>query len=71
MPLFYFHIVAARATFLDEDGLRLADSAAARAHARDLKMELVHSLQTHDGTIIVECDDNGELFEVPLSGASG
>lgn len=70
VPLFYFHFIAARGTFLDEDGLRLANNAAARAHARDLQLELVQSLQTQDGTIVVECEDNGELFEVPLSGTS-
>jgi hypothetical protein len=71
VPLFYFHIVAAEATFLDEDGIRFADSAAALAHARDLMTELARSLPTQDGTIVVENDDDGELFEVPLSGRSG
>ena len=67
MPLFYFHIVAADATFLDEDGARFANSEAALAHARDLMAELARSLRTLDGAIVVENDDDGELFEVPLS----
>ena len=67
MPLYYFHIVAEQATFLDEDGIRFSDSGAALAHARDLVAELVRSLQTHDGSIVVENDDDGELFELPLS----
>ncbi|MDB5655310.1 MAG: hypothetical protein JWQ94_2923 [Tardiphaga sp.] len=67
VPLFYFHIVAADATFLDEDGVRFADREAALAHARNLMTELARSLQTRDGTIVVENDDDGELFEVPLS----
>ena len=69
VPLFFFHIVTARATLVDDDGMRLANSAAARAHAQDLTAELARSLQPLSGTMIVECDDNGELFEVPLSGA--
>ena len=68
VPLYYFHLVADKTTFLDEDGIRLPDRSEAMAHARDLMIELVRSLQTNDGTIIVENDDDGELFEVPLSG---
>ena len=69
MPLFYFHIVAAEITLLDEDGVRFASRAAALTHARDLMSELARSLQRPNGAIIVENDDDGELFEVPLSGA--
>lgn len=67
VPLFYFHLVAAQATFLDEDGIQLADREQAMAHARDLMTELAQSLPTSDGIIIVENDDDGELFEMPLS----
>jgi hypothetical protein len=70
VPLFYFHLVAHQATFLDEDGIRLADREQAMAHARDLITELAESLPTNDGIIVVENDDDGELFEVPLSGLS-
>ena len=70
MPLFYFHIVAVDATFLDEDGISFADSKAALLHANDLMTELARSLPTQDGTIVVENDDDGELFEVPLSSRS-
>ncbi|WP_299802923.1 hypothetical protein [Tardiphaga sp.] len=59
--------MAADATLLDEDGIRFADSNAAMAHARDLMTELVRSPQTQDGAIVVENEDDGELFEVPRS----
>lgn len=68
MPLFYFHLVATRATLLDEDGMRLADREQALAYARVLMSELAQ--QTQDGIIVVENDDDGELFEVAPSGPS-
>lgn len=67
MPLFYFHLVAARATVLDEDGIRLADREQALAHARDLMSELARSQQTRDSIIVVENEEDGALFEVPPS----
>ena len=70
MPLFYFHLVAARATVLDEDGIRLADRDSALAYARDLMAELARSVQATDGVIVVENDDDGEMFEVPPFGPS-
>jgi hypothetical protein len=70
VPLFYFHLVAARVTFLDEDGVRLADRDSALAYARDLRDELARSVETTDGVIVVENDDDGEMFEVPPFGPS-
>jgi hypothetical protein len=70
VPLFYFHVVATQATFLDEDGTCLADRASALAHAREMMTELGQSLQTLTGTIVVESEDDGELFEVPTSSPS-
>jgi hypothetical protein len=70
VPLFYFHLVAARATLLDDDGIRLADRKQALAYARVLMTELARSQQTQDGIIVVENDDDGELFEVAPSGPS-
>ena len=70
MPLFYFHLVAGRATLLDEDGIRLADREQALAYARDLMTELARNQQTRDGTIVVENEDDGEMYEVPPFGPS-
>ena len=69
LPLFYFHIVA-DTTFLDEEGSNFSDGKAALVHAKELAAELVRGLRVQDGTIVVENEDNGELFEVPLSGMS-
>lgn len=70
VPLFYFHLVAARATVLDEDGIRLADREKALAYARDLMDELARSVKTTGSVIVVENDDDGEMFEVPPLGPS-
>ncbi|MET0705491.1 MAG: hypothetical protein ABWY82_01415 [Tardiphaga sp.] len=69
MPRFYFHIVA-DTTFLDEEGTSFADGKAALLHAKKLAAELVRGLKVKDGTIVVENEDDGALFEVPLSGLS-
>jgi hypothetical protein len=69
VPRFYFHIVA-DTTFLDEEGTSFADGKAALLHAKQLAAELVRSLNLQDGTIVVENEDDGKLFEVPLSGLS-
>lgn len=69
LPLYYFHIVA-DTTFLDEEGSRFSDGKAALLHAKELAAELVRGLRLQDGTIVVENEDSGELFEVPLSGMS-
>ncbi|MDB5504125.1 MAG: hypothetical protein JWR89_4027 [Tardiphaga sp.] len=69
LPRFYFHIVA-DTTFLDEEGTSFADGKAALLHAKRLAAELAQGLKLQDGTIVVEDEDSGELFEVPLSGLS-
>jgi sulfur carrier protein ThiS len=69
VPRFYFHIVA-DTTFLDEEGTNFVDGKAALLHAKQLAAELVRSLNLQDGTIVVENEDDGKLFEVPLSGLS-
>ena len=69
MPLFYFHIVA-DTTFLDEEGSSFSDGKAALLHAKQLAHELVRGLRVQDGCIVVENEESGELFEVPLSGLS-
>jgi hypothetical protein len=70
VPLFYFHLIATRVTLLDEDGMRLADREQALAYARVLMSELALNRQTKDGIIVVENDDDGELFEVAPCGPS-
>ena len=70
VPLFFFHLVADQNTFLDEDGIRFADRETALAHAQDLMAELAHNLRTRDGAIVIENDDDGELFEVRLDRSS-
>ena len=70
MPLFYFHIVAGNATFMDESGIQLADDGAALCHAQELATVLAHSRSTLDGTIVIENEDDGGLREVPLSDLS-
>lgn len=69
MPLFYFHIVA-DTTFLDDEGSTFADSQAALLHARQLAAELAKGLQPHNGTVVVENEDDGALFEVPVASRS-
>lgn len=71
MPLFYFHIVASDVTLLDEDGVRCADRDAALTYAQQLMIELSRSRQQKDGTIVIENEDDGEMFEVPRSSATG
>jgi hypothetical protein len=67
VPLFYFHIVAGDATFLDESGIQLADDGAALSHAHELATVVAHSRLTRDGTIVIENEDDGGLREVPLT----
>jgi hypothetical protein len=69
LPVFYFHIVS-DTTFLDDEGTSFADGKAALLHAKRLAKEMARGLKLKDGTIVVENEDSGELFEVPLSGLS-
>jgi len=66
LPLFYFHIIASH-TFLDDEGTRFESEQDAMTHARELAAELVRTTGVVQGAIVVENDDAGGLFEVPLS----
>jgi hypothetical protein len=63
---FFFHIIAEN-TFLDDEGTNFKDDQEAMLHARQLAMEMVRSIGTIKGAIVVENEDSGGLFEVPLS----
>lgn len=67
MPRFYFHIVAG-SVLLDEVGTVLGDARAALQHARTLASDLRDTHKLTSGTIVVEDDEAGQLFEVPLAG---
>ena len=67
VPLFYFHINSDRHTFLDNEGTRFDTEQEAMAHARELAVELVRSIGAIRGAVVVENDDAGGMFEVPLS----
>lgn len=66
MPLFYFHIISDH-TFLDDEGTSFEPEHAAMAHARELAAELVRTTGTVKGAIVVENEEAGGMFEVPLS----
>ena len=66
VPRFFFHIIAEN-TFLDDEGTNFKDDQEAMLHARQLAMEMVRSIGTIKGAIVVENEDSGGLFEVPLS----
>lgn len=65
LPIFYFHIIADH-TFLDDEGTTLAHDQEALAHARDLAAELIKSGSATQGVIVVESEQDGGMFEVPL-----
>lgn len=64
LPLFYFHIIAEN-TFLDDDGTHFQNDQEALAHARQMAAELVKGGAAR-GVIVVESEDDGGMFEVPL-----
>ncbi|WP_398471233.1 DUF6894 family protein [Tardiphaga sp.] len=66
MPRFYFHIISER-TFLDDEGTSFASEQDAMKHARELAAELVRTTGALTGAIVVENEDAGGMFEVPLS----
>lgn len=66
LPLFYFHIISEN-TFLDDEGTRFESEQAAMTHARELAAELVRTTGVLRGAIVVENEDAGRMFEVPLS----
>jgi hypothetical protein len=66
LPLFYFHIISDN-TFLDDEGTNFESEQDAMKHARELAAELVRTTGTLRGAILVENEDAGGMFEVPLS----
>ena len=69
MPIYYFHIVA-KSVVLDESGTSFGDARAALGHAKLLASELRHNDDFSGGCVVVEDEDAGQLFEVPLAGLS-
>jgi hypothetical protein len=67
VPRFYFHIVAG-SVVLDDVGTVLGDAKAALQHAKTLASDLRDNHALTSGTIVVEDEDAGQLFEVPLAG---
>lgn len=65
MPFFYFHIVA-ETVVLDESGTSFGDARAALQHARQMAHDLRQNLD-FGGSVVVENNDTGELFEVPMA----
>jgi hypothetical protein len=69
VPIYYFHIVA-KAVVLDENGTSFDDARAALTHAKMLAGDLRSNDDFSGGSIVVEDEDAGQLFEVPLAGMS-
>jgi hypothetical protein len=69
VPIYYFHIVA-KSVVLDENGTIFDDVRAALAHAKQLASDLRNNDEFSGGTVVVEDEDAGQLFEVPLAGLS-
>ena len=53
---------------LDDVGTVLGDSKAALQHAKALASDLRDNHRLTAGTIVVEDEEAGQLFEVPLAG---
>lgn len=68
MPFFYFHIVA-HTVVLDELGASFGDAKAALQYARQMARDLRQNLD-FGGSVVVENNDTGELFEVPMANLS-
>ncbi|MES2027695.1 MAG: hypothetical protein V4477_00800 [Pseudomonadota bacterium] len=66
MPRFFFHIIADN-TFLDDEGTSFDNDQEAMLHARELTREMMRSMGVVKGAIVIENEDSGGLFEVPLS----
>jgi hypothetical protein len=69
LPLFYFHIIG-QSILLDETGIGFEDARSALQYATSLAQDLRLNGDFRDGTIVIENDDDGDLFEVPLAGLS-
>lgn len=66
LPRYYFHLIA-ETRFLDDEGTSFESDQAAMQHARQLAAELVKNLGLVKGVVVVENEDDGGLFEIPLS----
>ncbi|MBC7576744.1 hypothetical protein [Tardiphaga sp.] len=66
MPRFFFHIIS-EVSFLDDEGSDFADSQTALIHARQLAAEMAKDQPPPGGSIVVENEDDGHLFEIPLA----
>jgi hypothetical protein len=66
LPRFYFHIISEH-TFLDDEGTSFDSEQDAMMHARELAAELVRTTGVMKGAIVVENEDAGGMFEVPLT----
>lgn len=66
VPRFYFHIISEN-SFLDDEGTSFDDDQEALRHARQMAAELVQSIGVTKGAIVVENEDDGRMFEVPLT----
>jgi hypothetical protein len=66
LPRFYFHIVS-KNSFIDDEGINLEDDLEAMRHAQQLAADLLKGTGPLKGAIVVENEDNGGMFEVPLS----
>ena len=69
MPRFYFHIVSG-SVLLDEDGAIFGDAKEALQHAKALAGDLRDTHGLTSGTIVIEDEDAGQMFEVPVAGLS-
>lgn len=66
LPRFYFHIVSDN-SFIDDEGLTFDTERDAMDHARQLAAQLVSTTGIVKGAIVVENEDAGGMFEVPLT----
>jgi hypothetical protein len=66
LPRFYFHIISTN-SFIDDEGINLEDDQDAMRHARQMAGQLVQGMGPLTGAIVVESEDDGRMFEVPLS----
>jgi hypothetical protein len=66
LPRFYFHIISTN-SFIDDEGVSLDTDQEAMRHAREMAAELVKGLGSMRGAIVIENEEDGRMFEVPLS----
>jgi hypothetical protein len=69
VPRFYFHILA-EAVILDGTGADFGDGKSALSHANLMARDLQNNRDFAGGSVLVENEESGELFEVPLAGLS-